>query len=96
MHRVQAQIRRGAPAIMARTRCKLGSKERLVTLWAWLMRLPKVVPLPQSSHFLAMIYSSLKKLACIGKTCRLGTEDKTEVLSQVNVSVIVPSGTTGS
>jgi hypothetical protein len=44
------------------TRCRLGSQRRRFLLWAWLTLLPVTGPLPQISHFFAMI-----KLLIIGK-----------------------------
>jgi hypothetical protein len=40
----------GWPSTTARTRCRLGSQRRLVTLCAWEMLLPVIGPLPQISH----------------------------------------------
>src|SRR5258707_9213448 len=53
--RVQTRMWRTPPSTLARTRCRLGSQVREVTLCAWLTLRPKVVPLPQISHCLAMI-----------------------------------------
>ena len=43
------------PFVAILTRCRLGSQRRLFLLWAWLTWLPVTGPLPQISHFLAMI-----------------------------------------
>jgi hypothetical protein len=40
MQDVQTFIRRPAPFTKARTDCRLTFQRRLVTLWAWLIRLP--------------------------------------------------------
>src|SRR4051812_49419453 len=53
--RVHTRMWRTPPSTLARTRCRLGSQVREVTLCAWLTLRPNVVPLPQISHCLAMI-----------------------------------------
>ncbi len=50
MHLVHTLMRRGAPSIIARTRCRLGYQRRFVLLLAWLTLCPKTGPLPQISH----------------------------------------------
>src|SRR5947209_5063039 len=57
--RVHTRIWRTPPSTLARTRWRLGSQVREVTLCAWLTLRPKVVPLPQISHCLAMFVSLL-------------------------------------
>ena len=52
-HRVHAFTRRWTPFVTARTVCRFGLNRRLVTLWAWLIRLPNIGPLPQTSHRIA-------------------------------------------
>ena len=52
--RVHTRMYCGRPSTIARTRCRLGSHRRLVTLWAWEMLLPVIGPLPQISHRCAM------------------------------------------
>jgi Response regulator receiver domain len=58
MQEAQARMRRLAPFTTARTACKLMFQRRLVTLWAWLMRLPNWGPRPQISQTFAMIQNS--------------------------------------
>ena len=50
MHRVQARTYFELPSTTARTRCRLGSHRRFVTLCAWEILLPVIGPLPQISH----------------------------------------------
>src|SRR5579872_2656536 len=54
MHDVQTRMRLPAPFTKARTDCRLRFQRRLVTLWAWLMRLPNWGPRPQISQTLAI------------------------------------------
>jgi hypothetical protein len=54
MQRVQTFIRFTAEPIFTRIRCRFGIHRRLVTLWAWLIRLPKTGAFPQTSHIFAM------------------------------------------
>ena len=58
MHSVQTLRCCGLPSTSARTRCRLGSHRRLVTLWAWLTLLPVIGPLPQISHRCAIVLAS--------------------------------------
>jgi CheY-like chemotaxis protein len=51
-------MRRLAPSTSARTACKFTFQRRLVTLWAWLMRLPNWGPRPQISQTFAMMQNS--------------------------------------
>src|SRR6266404_5515315 len=55
MHAVQTFTRLRAPEIRARTDFKFGFQRRRRVLLAWLTTLPKLGPLPQYSHFIAMI-----------------------------------------
>ena len=50
MQRVHARMYFGLPSTRARTRCRLGSQRRFVTLCAWEILLPVIGPLPQISH----------------------------------------------
>jgi len=54
MQDVHTRMRLEAPATIARTFCKFKFQRRLVTLWAWLIRLPNCGPRPQTSHTFAM------------------------------------------
>lgn len=54
---VQTRIRIVCPPTIARTDCRFGAQIRLVTLWAWLMRWPNWMPLPQISHARDMMTS---------------------------------------
>src|SRR3954452_14370726 len=54
MQDVHAFTRLEPPFTTARTLCKLTFQRRLVTLWAWLMRLPNCGPRPQISQFFAI------------------------------------------
>jgi hypothetical protein len=55
MHRVQTLTYFGLPSTIARTRWRLGSQRRLLTLWAWEILLPLIGPLPQISHRCAIV-----------------------------------------
>src|SRR5882762_5138604 len=55
MHAVQTFTRLRAPETKARTDFRLGFQRRRRVLLAWLTTLPKLGPLPQYSHFIAMI-----------------------------------------
>jgi len=59
MQRVQTFIRFTAEPNFTRTLCRFGNQRLLVTLWAWLIRLPKTGAFPQTSHIFA-IDDSLK------------------------------------
>src|SRR5947209_5745546 len=54
MHDVQTRSRLPAPLIKARTGCKFTFHRRLVTLCAWLIRLPNCGPRPQISQVFAI------------------------------------------
>jgi hypothetical protein len=54
MQEVQTRICLRAPLICARTRRKFGFQRRRVTLWAWLIVLPKLGFLPQISQAIAI------------------------------------------
>lgn len=81
MQFVQTRKRRLAPFTTARTCCKFTFQRRLVTLWAWLIRLPNWGPRPQISHTLAMkkFYHALVFLnereayAALGTLCEKGS-----------------------
>ena len=60
MQAVQTRIRLEAPLTIARTVCKLMFQRRLVTLCAWLMRLPNFGPRPQTSHTFAIVVLLLR------------------------------------
>jgi hypothetical protein len=49
-----------------RTRWRFGIQRRLLTLWAWLIRFPNTGVLPQTSHFLAMVFDSSNNAAGAG------------------------------
>jgi hypothetical protein len=49
------------PATTARTRFKFGFHRRRRVLFAWLTTLPNCGPLPQSSHFIAIVVSCFQK-----------------------------------
>src|SRR5258708_38634292 len=55
MHAVQTLTRLRAPEIRARTDLRFGFQRRRRVLLAWLTTLPKLGPLPQYSHFIAII-----------------------------------------
>jgi hypothetical protein len=56
MHRVHTFTYCARPSTKARTRCRLGSQRRFVTLCAWLILLPVIGPLPQISHRCAIAF----------------------------------------
>jgi len=63
MQRVQTFMRRTVVPNFTRTRWRFGIQRRLVTLWAWLIRLPKTGALPQTSHIFAIDNSLTKRKA---------------------------------
>jgi len=54
MHRVQTFMRFTAEPTFTRTLWRFGNHRRLVTLWAWLILLPKTGALPHTSHIFAI------------------------------------------
>ena len=50
-HLVQAYTFLGVPSTIALTRLMLGFQALLARLWEWETLIPKVTPLPQTSHF---------------------------------------------
>jgi len=50
-HLVQTYTWHGVPSTIALTRFTLGFQLRLALLWEWDTLMPKVTPLPQTSHF---------------------------------------------
>jgi len=57
MQAVHTRICLREPDTSARTFFRLGFQRRLRVLFAWLITLPKCGPLPQISHFIAIVYS---------------------------------------
>src|ERR1700676_695567 len=55
MHDVHTRTCCRTPSITARTRCRFGFQRRRRVLFAWLITLPKLGPLPQSLHRIAII-----------------------------------------
>jgi hypothetical protein len=63
MHSVQTRTCFFTPATTARTRFKFGFHRRRRVLFAWLTTFPKCGPLPQKSHFIAIILPALVDLS---------------------------------
>jgi len=57
MQEVQTRMRLAAPFTIARTDCRLRFHRRLVTLCAWLIRLPNCGPLPHISQTCAISWN---------------------------------------
>src|ERR1700722_16343410 len=60
MHDAHTRIRLAAPFTSACTVCRFRFQRRLVTLCAWLIRLPNCGPRPHTSHTFAIVVSLLR------------------------------------
>jgi hypothetical protein len=63
IHAVQTRTCFLTPATTARTRFKFGFHRRRLVLFAWLITLPYCGPLPQKSHFSAIVLPALADLS---------------------------------
>src|SRR6266852_3461696 len=61
MQAVQTRTCLVPPPTTARTRFKFGFHRRRRVLFAWLTTFPNCGPLPQSSHFIAIVVSCFQK-----------------------------------
>src|SRR3954452_16113416 len=63
--RVQTYARRGTPSTSTRTRCRFGSKRRLVATIEWLRLFPNAGAFPQETHTFDMERRLYRRLRAV-------------------------------